>query len=528
MAANCNQTSGGTPASGASLNKRYLFKLVSNIIGLGASGATQAIIPRGLGPQAYGDFSFLTSFFSLTVNNLEMGTFQGFYTKLSQRPQERTLVGFYFSFVAVMAALVVGFVMVAHRSEINSFLWPSQPMSYVYLAAGWAIMIWFVQVLEGMGDGYGLTISTEMARVAQKVMWLVWIIVLFSLQKLNLVNFFLFCYINTVLIILLFLWIMRSKGYSLQGIWKFHPGQITAYAREFFTYSHPLFTFSLIGMGANLFDRWLLQVFSGSVQQGFYGLSYQIGILCFVFSGAMTPLITREFAVAFGKNDLGQMAQLFRRYIPMLYSVAAFLACFVAVQADKITYIIGGQSFKGAVMAVTIMAFYPIYQTYGQLSGSVFYATGQTALYRNIGIIFLLAGVPMTYLLVAPANKMGLDAGATGLALKLVLIQVLANNVQLYFNARFLKLSFRRYVLHQFGSVICFLTISFLVASGLNQSGVLQDNYILNLVLALVLYGAVVLIIALFRPALFGLRQGDLGRLWQNLYAEKSTFFRND
>jgi O-antigen/teichoic acid export membrane protein len=526
MAANCNQSS-GSPAIGASLNKRYFFKLVSNIIGLGASGATQAIIPRGLGPQAYGDFSFLTSFFSLTVNNLEMGTFQGFYTKLSQRPQERTLVGFYFSFSAVMAALVFGLVMVAHGSGINSSLWPSQQMSYVYMAAGWAIMIWFVQVLEGMGDGYGLTLFTEKARVAQKVMWLVWIIVLFSLQKLNIGNFFLFCYINTVLVILTFFWIMGCKGYSLQGIWKFHPGQITSYAREFFQYSHPLFTFSLIGMGANLFDRWLLQVFCGSVQQGFYGLSYQIGILCFVFSGAMTPLLTREFAVAFGKNDLGRMAHLFRRYIPMLYSVAAFLACFVAVQADKITYIIGGKSFKGAVMAVTIMAFYPIYQTYGQLSGSVFYATGQTGLYRNIGIIFLLAGVPLTYLLVAPANKMGLDAGATGLALKLVLIQVLSNNVQLYFNARFLQLRFWRYVWHQLGSVICFLTISFLVASGLNRCEALQDKSILNLVLALVLYTAMVTTIASFQPALFGLRRGDLGRLWKNLTAGNSTYFRN-
>lgn len=527
MASNCNQSS-GIPPSGASLNKRYFFKLVSNIIGLGASGATQAIIPRGLGPQAYGDFSFLTSFFTVTANSLELGTFQGFYTKLAQRPQERTLVGFYFSFSAVIATLLFGFVMVAHSSAINRFIWPGQQITYVYLAAGWAIMIWFVHVLEGMGDAYGLTISTEMARIAQKVMWLVWIIVLFSLQKLNLVNFFLFCYINIVLVVLLFLWIMRSKGYSLQGIWKFHPGQITAYAREFTKYSHPLFTFSLVGMGANLFDRWLLQVFGGSVQQGFYGLSYQIGALCFVFSGAMTPLLTREFAVAFGKNDWGQMAHLFRRYIPMLYSVAAFLACFVAVQADKITYIIGGKSFKGAAMAVTIMAFYPIYQTYGQLSGSVFYATGQTALYRNIGILFLLAGVPMTYLLVSPADKMGLDAGATGLALKLVLIQIFATNVQLYFNARLLKLSFWRYVLHQLGSVGCFLTISFLVALGLNRCVALQDKIILNLVLALVLYAVTVMIIASFQPALFGLRKGDLGLLWKNLTAGKSTLFRND
>jgi hypothetical protein len=180
------------------------------------------------------------------------------------------------------------------------------------------------------------------------------------------------------------------------------------------------------------------------------------------------------------------------------------------------------------MMAVTIMAFYPIYQTYGQLSGSVFFATGQTALYRNIGIIFLLAGIPLTYFLLAPADKMGLDAGATGLALKLVLIQVLANNVQLYFNARLLKLSFWRYVVHQFGAVGCFLTISFLVAWGLNSSVVFHDKIILNLVVALVLYAVTVMAVALYQPALFGLRKGELGLLWKNLTAGKSTWFHND
>ena len=99
---------------------------------------------------------------------------------------------------------------------------------------------------------------------------------------------------------------------------------------------------------------------------------YQIGSLCFLFTGAMTPLFTRELSIAFSNGDLPRMAELFRRYIPMLYSIAAFFSCFIAVQADKVVYIFGGNKFEGAATAVTIMAFYPLHQTYGQLSGSVF------------------------------------------------------------------------------------------------------------------------------------------------------------
>ena len=83
----------------------------------------------------------------------------------------------------------------------------------------------------------------------------------------------------------------------------------------------------------------------------------------------MTSLLTREFAIAFANRDLNQIAILFRRYIPIFYSITAFISCFIAVQADKVVYIIGGKSFSAAAMPVLIMAFYPVAQTYGNLSG---------------------------------------------------------------------------------------------------------------------------------------------------------------
>jgi len=84
----------------ASLKKRYFAKLSTNLIGLGIGLITQAVIPRGLGPKAYGDFSFLSSFFIRVVGFLDMGTSIGFYTKLSQRQQDFGLVSFYFCLLA--------------------------------------------------------------------------------------------------------------------------------------------------------------------------------------------------------------------------------------------------------------------------------------------------------------------------------------------------------------------------------------------------------------------------------------------
>jgi len=231
----------------------------------------------------------------------------------------------------------------------------------------------------------------------------------------------------------------------------------------------------------------------------------------------MTSLLTREFAIAFANRDLNHIAILFRRYIPIFYSITAFISCFIAAQADKVIYIIGGKSYGAAVMPVLIMAFYPIAQTYGNLSGSVFYATGQTALYRNIGIIFMVVGLPLTYFLIAPVSKMGLDIGATGLAIKVVVLAFIAVNVQLYFNARLLRLRFWRYVGHQLLSGGCMLGTAVAVRLVLEMSPLLRDHVIVSFLLAGFFYTIIVMGVTFIQPLLFGLQRQDIYHLGHQL-----------
>ena len=496
-----------------SLKKRYLAKLAANLIGLAIGVVTQAIIPRGLGPKAYGDFSFLSNFFAQITCFLDMGTSTCFYTKLSQRQQDFGLVSFYLSFTGIVFFLLLVFVGCIHVSGVYTTLLPDQLLFYIYLATVWGMLTWLVQVLNKMADAYGVTVSTEIARVIQKGLGLVLILALFFSNQLNLAHFFLYHYFILIFLTLAFIWVMGRSGYSLRRSWKFTLDQIMAYTKEFYNYSHPLFVYALVGLIVGVLDRWMLQKFSGSVEQGFYGLSYQIGAVCFLFTSAMTPLITREFAIAFGEKDLREMARLFRRYIPMLYAIAAYFACFIVVEANKVTFIMGGGKFQHAALAVMIMAFYPIHQTYGQLSGSVFYATGQTALYRNIGVSFMLIGLPVTYFLIAPGHMLGLNAGATGLAIKMVALQFIGVNVQLWFNARLLRLHFWRYIGHQIVSVGCLLGIAaismFVVDKGLG----LHDKVILSFLLSGVLYTLMVMVLGYVQPVLFGLQRRDIRNL---------------
>ncbi len=444
-----------------SLKKRYSFKVLANMIGTVISFFTQLMIPRGLGPAAYGNFSFLTNFFSEVVSFFDMGTSQAFFTKLSQRANEYTLTVFYSYFMTAVCLLTFVLPVIPMMFGVKNILWPGQGTMYIWLAVLLGCANWVVMIFNQMMDAHGLTVGSEMARIAQRLAGLVIIASLFFLGNLNLTSFFLYNILVAIFLIWLNVVIMRSSHVVTPALGRLKRQESRKYIKEFFTYTHPLFVYSIAGMIAAIFDRWILQLCGGSAQQGFYGLSYQIGAICFVFAGAMTPLIMREFSISYHKMDIGGMTKLFRRHIPLLYSITAFMACFIAANAGRVTLIVGGGKFISASLAVAIMALHPIHATYGQLSSSVFMATGKTALYRNIGLVFMALGLPMTYFLIAPHASFGMNLGAVGLAIKVVLLQFLWVNVMLYFNARLLNLNFIRYIAHQIFSVMFFLAAAF-------------------------------------------------------------------
>lgn len=501
-----------------SLKKKYIYKFFANLISLVSGFIVQAIVPRALGPKSYGDFNFLTNFFAEVMSFLDIGTSSCFYTKLSHRQRESGLVTFYLYFSVFIGLVAVGSVALAHSTSIYTKIWPAQDLFYIYLGAFFGILTWLAyQVLNNMVDAYGITVYAEKIKIIQKVIAVTLISALFIWGRLSLRNFFYYNYIILVFIIAAFIWISRQTKYLNIEKLRLSFKEIKKYVNEFYLYSHPLFLYSLVGMAAGIFDRWILQIYGGSVQQGFFGFSYQIWIFCLLFSGAMTPLLTREFSIAFANKDLTHMGNLFRRYVPLFYSLTAYFSCFIAIQASKVIHILGGNDYKGATMALTIMALCPIHQTYGQLSGSVFLAAGKTKLYRNIGITFMLIGLPLAYILIAPKMKIGLDMGASGLAIKIALLQFIAVNVQLYFNAKLLKLSFWKFLAHQIVNLVSLLTLAFFTAFLIDNALGAYLGIIPRFVLSGILYTLIVFSLLYLLPIIFGLKKHDLHKIVQIL-----------
>ena len=86
-----NQTPGTDQATHqrpqqASLARRYMGKLLANIATVPVYLIMEAVLPRALGPQVYGNFNFSTSVFTQLTGFLDMGTSTCFYNALSPAP----------------------------------------------------------------------------------------------------------------------------------------------------------------------------------------------------------------------------------------------------------------------------------------------------------------------------------------------------------------------------------------------------------------------------------------------------------
>ena len=496
-----------------SLRKRYGYKLGANLAGYAIGLVTAGIIPRGLGPKAYGDFSFLTNFFSQVVSFFDMGSSTAFYIKLSQRQREVPLVRFYGLYMMVVGIIVLFLVSLATGCSLQGKLWPEQRIVFIYLSVLWALLNWTGLILNQMTDGYGLTVSAEVNKLWQKIVSVGIIAGLYAAGWITLGTFFAYQFVLQTMMVGFLLWIILKNGIMHDWNMGISRTQIKSYVREFSEYCHPLAVYSMVCLLTGLFDRWILQKMGGSVEQGFYGFAYQIGALCFLFTGAMTPLFMREFSIAAGAKDREKMIALFRRYVPFLYAVTAFFACFVAVQADRVIAILGGKHFHMALLPVVILAFYPLHQTYGQLSGSVFLATGQTKLYRNIGIVSMVAGLPLVFFLVATQRYAGFGLGAVGLAIKMVGIQLLIVNIQLYYNAQYLGLNFMKYVFHQIGCILCLLCVG--AGARFLGDAMFRSFAIGGFLAAGCLYSLFVFFLFTKKPIIFGVSQSDAVLLMQ-------------
>lgn len=496
-----------------SLAKRYAAKLLANIGGLATGAVMMSIVPRALGAAEFGLAEFLFAFFTQAVGILDVGTSIGYYAWLSRRPNDASLVRGYLSFallVGAALALLVGAAFLLRAPA--AWLWPGAGPGIVTAACLAAWLVWLQQIAQKTLDAHALTTTGETIILTCKVLGVA-VLVGTAFGRVLTIGTYLGYLAGLPLVTTLVLFF--ALGPVMVGGVRFWRATVdaspnwTQLRSDLHPYVVPLLAYTVITAGAQLVDRVILEHFAGSVQQGIYSLGNRIATLCFVFSAAMTQLLTREFAVAWHRDDRQSLAQLFQRFVPPLYAVSALIAIFVAWHAQEVVLLFAGRDFAQGSAAILILALYPMHQTLGQLTGAVFYATADMRIYARVGILGVALGLPLLWFLVAPAHLGGLHLGSVGLALKMVLIQVAMVNVLLYFVSRSFHLNFGRLLGFQFVSPLACVALAALSS---RLAAFMAAGVVPHLALSGLIYGTLAIVAAAAVPAALGINERDAAR----------------
>ena len=506
-----------------SLAKRYAFKLLANCATIPVYLVMEAILPRALGPRTYGEFSFATNLFQQCMGFLDMGSSACFYAALSRRQRELGLISFYGRICLLVLALCLLVSLALLQPAFGGWIMPQVPLWMAPLAALWAFLTWFGRVVRSVNDAFGATVPSEMARAAVSLAGMFLLAALFWADALNIASLFIQQYLVLSALILGFWHVVRREHRHIP--WTLAAADVRAYRVEFFRYSHPLFVQALCSFFFLTGERWLLQWFDGSAEQGFFALSQKVSMACFLFVSAMTPLIMRELSIAWGQGDIALMGRLITRFAPLLYVVAAYFSCFTLVEARSLVHIFGGAEFAHALLPVQIMALFPVHQTYGQLAGSVFQAIGRTTTLRNLTFLDCLGGIIVSWLLLAPPEYYGLHLGAAGLAMKITAVQFVMVNIYFWLVARMLSFNYLRNLAHQLVSLAVLLSLAFISReiTSMLPSGLVTD--LARFFLSGVVYSLLAALCLLAVPRLAGCSRQELHdigwRVWRNLFRQR-------
>ena len=432
--------------------------MFNNLVNLPIALITQSIIPRILGPLNYGNYSFLTSFFTNIIDFFDSGTSIAFYTKLSRDQKNNSLISFYWQFVIIVILISFLLVSVVILLGYKSELWPGQITSYIYCALILSILIWFFQIIIKILDAKGLTSKSEIFKFIQKSVLLIILISFYTIGRIDLLTFFIIQYIVFALYIIMSFIYLRSEKISLFPIFKV---DYKFYFIDFWSYVKPLFFAAFVTLVINLIDRLLLQKFYGSVEQGYFSLAIQVSVICLIFTSSLTPIFTREFSIAHKEKNTKLEKKLFLKYTPLFYFIASFLSIFLAFKSNTILMFIGGTQYSQAQTTIIIMALYPVHQTYGQLCSSVLYSKYMTKIYGKISILTMVFTFPISFYLLFPKSSFGLELGSEGLAYKFIISQFTFVNILLYYVCKTLRVNFLNIIRHQLSvlAILVFLNI---------------------------------------------------------------------
>lgn len=499
-----------------SVKTRFLVSVGTNLVRSIFGFASGLLVARGLGPSSYGDLAFLLGSFSAILSLIDMGSANAFYTFLSRRAQGLAFFLTYFLWVGLQLLITLLFVAWIIPDSLFQRIWLGHDREIVIVA----LLVVFLQqqvwqTVTQIGESMRKTVKVQLLNLFITITYLVGIVILTVLAKLSLTSIMLLMIGQYVIGAALAYWVL---GRSLI-VTTDEEASLKKMAQDYWKFCGPLIMLSLAVFLYNFADKWMLQNFGGSIQQGYFQIANQFAAVSLLATSSILSVFWKEIAHAWENNDIARVERLYRKVSRGLVMVGAIISGLLIPWALQIVTITLGIQYAQAWPVLALMLLYPIHQSMGQIGGTMFVARGQTKMHMYITVCTIAVSIPITYLLLAPMVDFGLGMGAMGLAIKNVLLGVISVNIQAWIIARNSGWKFD-WVFQVVGISLMIMIgyfAKFLVSQAWNLDNISVTSLIAPVMLDCLLYAVLVLWLIRLQPWLLGLEKDDVVNMIKSL-----------
>jgi O-antigen/teichoic acid export membrane protein len=500
---------------------RFLSSFFSNIFRSAISLITGLLIARWLGPSDYGRMSFLIVSFTAFRTLMDMGSSSAFFTFLSQRKRSKKFVSLFWRWIGLQFILTLVLVGLLFPSNLINEIWKGESRSLVILAliaSFFQLTVW--PIASQMAEANRNTIAIQRLNSIVVIVHLFVLVALWCFGKLILPAIFISLLIEWAIAS----WI-ASKMYISTKDDDTNSGDVedTPYLvfKEFFKYCLPFIPYAWFSFAHDFADRWMLQQWGGSKEQGFYTISYQFASISLLATTSVLRIFWKEIAEAHFNNDKERVKQLYLRISRGLYFVAAIAAgAFIPWTAEIISLMLGDQ-YKGAYITMLLMFIYPVHQSIGQIGSTMLLATSKTFVQVKLGIGFMVVSIILVYFMLAPSNSLipGLGLASSGLAWKMVIMQFLQVNILIWLLSKMFNWEYdwKFQIYGLLPTIVIGLLIKILLKVFIGIT------LIFSMAIYGVLYLAVIFILVYSFPKIAGLSRNDLLTLIPRLSKTKNN-----
>lgn len=443
-----------------SIKHRFAVSVTANLLRALCTFLNGVLLARVLDPSGYGDMGFLLGSFAAYRSMLDMGTSNAFYTFIARQRQPRGFYCAYFVWLALQFAVTALGICLILPGRIVDQIWIGHSRGLILLAFTVAFFqqpLW--QSIGQIGEATRRTAEVQLMNIGVVFGQLLFVVILLADGRLTLANVFIAqCLQYTLMCAVAWRVLSIRKGNDTrpsprpEARW-FHL-MLTDYGR----YCRPLIVLSVANCLYDFADKWLLQRSSGARQQGLYQIGYQFATISLLATTSLLNIFWKEIAEAKAAGNTARVAEIYRKASRGLIMVSAAVSGLLVPWSREIVGILLGASYLPAAPILSLMFLYPIHQSMGQIGGTMLLAGSETAVYTVLCLGMMLVSIPSSFLLLAPPDwplSPGLSLGGIGLAMKVVLLNILSVNVMACVIAR--RHKWRWDWRHQIGAISCAL-----------------------------------------------------------------------